>query len=536
MKKIKSSILVGMVVCMLLLTACGGGATQEKTLRIAIEKTFNTLHQQNTTVLAEMEVIGQFMEGLMRNNKESVLSPAGAESYTLSDDGLVYTFNLRKEVKWTNGDAVSAKDYEYAWKELVTNKKAGFAYRAEIIKNAKAILDGEKDVSELGVKVVDDYTFEVTLERPYAAFVDLIATATFYPLHKATYEPLGTDGYGVGAETLMTNGPFTLTAYTVGAELKLKKSASYWDKANVGLENIDIKVIPELTTQSVLFNNKELDIIRIQGSLGDVYTDNENVVSQLENRLLYMYLSGTSKTPNAILANKNFRKAIAYSIDKSVITTSITKDGSAAQEGLYPKDFVKYDGKDLRDIIGAHDKAIYNTSKAQEYLQLAKQELGMETMSFDFGVQDLAIYKKIFENVKSQVENTLPGVTMNLNILPNQIYFVEALKKSTPAGMATWTGVYGDPVLFTQLFQVDSTYNYGQYNNATFEQKINSAVMERDPLTQAKLFGEAESVLIDDANFIPLYQLGAKYKLQDGIGGLIVHPSVPTIDYKYVTM
>ena len=533
-KKSFKKIMATMATVILLASGCGNQqATDTSVLKVAIEKTFTTLSSHQTTTLAEMEVIAQFMEGLFGYNREGELVPLGAESYTQSADGLTYTFQLRQDVLWQNGEPVTAKDYVYSWQQLI--KDGAFKHNAKMLKNGAAILAGTKQPSELGVQAQSDYTLVATLEQPDNSFVQYLSSSGFLPLHQASYEAFGgKEGYGTNATTLMTNGPFALSEYVVGSKIVLTKNPQYWDAAHVLLNKVEMTVVPELTTQKTLFDSGDIDYVRVQGELVDVYADKEKQLARPENRIMYMYLSGNTANTEVALANKNFRKAIALAIDREIITSSIMKDGAQPLYSLYPRGFMNVDGQDYRDIANVNNTNPFNPQQAQEYLNKAKQELQQETITFKFSVQDMVIYKKVFDNIKSQIEKNLSGVKMEIETLPNQIYFPEIMKFQTPAAMATWGGGTIDYYNFAQLFEKDSSYNYGKYNNPRFDEKVKQARHEIDPYKQAQYFADAENILIEDAEFIPLYQMGQTYQLSPAIQTVILQPAMPAIQYKYV--
>lgn len=532
MKKIMS-ILLGMV---LLLAACSSGQVEsEKTLRVAIEKTFSTLNPYTSNVLAEKEVMGQYFEGLYGYDAANTLVGIGAESYEVSEDGLHYTFKLRPEVTWANGETVTASDYEFGWKELVANQMSAFRTYAKSIKNAPEIMAGTADKDSLGVRAVDDVTLEVELTQPTPAFLHIITSSSFYPIHQPTYLEVGSEDYATTPETTMENGPYLFTSYDVGSKVILQKNQAYWDAKNVDIDTIDISVVPELTTQSVLFDSGEIDIIRVQGELADVYNGTDNVIQSQENRILYMYLSDTIPSENNVLQNENFRKALSMAIDKTVITDNIIKDGSVAQDGLFPQGFMDVDGTDYREVSGAYNELMFDVTQAQTHLAKAKEELGVEEITFTFAVQDLATMRKIFENVKAQIEENLPGVTMKLDLMANQIYFPTLLEYNTPAAMVTWSASYIDYQNFTIHFESASSYNMMQYDNAEFDQNVKLGSVEMDPIKQAEYFAKAENILLDAAMIIPLYQFGATYKVNDEVKNFSVRGGTPSIAYKYLT-
>lgn len=528
-------MLAALSAMVLVLTACNTTTNAEKVLRVAIEKAMTTLDYQEMTSRAEMEQVSQIMEGLTRYDATQTLAASGAESWTISEDYLTYTFKIREGASWTNGEPVTANDYVFAWKNLVLNQKSNTAFFVGLLKNGNKIREGAANIDQLGVTAPDDYTLVVELEQPYASFLDCVSTVTYYPLNEKAYTEIGTETYGTSAETIVTNGAFELTNYEPASILELTKSETYWDAKNVKLSKVIVNIVPELTTQSVMFDSGELDIIRVTGDLTDIYTDEKNVVSDLEARIVYMYLSGDTATESELLSNRNFRQAIAHAIDKSIITENILKDGSLTLESLIPAGFGHVEGQSFRAYTGTYNEPIYDVIVAQDYLTKAKDELPTDTnYTIKLHVQTTGVYSKVFENIKSQIETNLAGVTVELEMIPNQIYFAEAMKKATPAGMGSWSAAYVDYHNFTELFEKGATFNYADYNNVSYDALVEKAVVEGDVEAQAKLYADAEKMLIEDAVFIPLYQVGAKYKTQDGVTGVILNQSAPSMDYKFI--
>lgn len=533
MKKFLKSLTV-LLALTVALAACSGGAQNgKKEFRLAIERAMTTLNHQITTSRAEMEQISQVMEGLTRYDENKKLSASGAESWEISDDYLTYTFKLRKDAKWTNGEPVTAHDYVFAWKTLLLNPKAGYNYVLTILENGPAVKAGEKQPEELGVKAIDDYTFEVKITQPYAPFLDAVSTVTYYPLNEKAYNEIGEEAYGTSAETIMTNGAFTLSKYDAASLLEFTKSEEYWDKKNVALEKVTVNIVSELATQSVMYDNNELDILRITGSLTDQYKDDQYTVTELESRIIYMYLSGTTATPDVLLGNANFRQAIARVLDKEVIAENILKDGSKPLEGLIPAGFGDVKNKDFRQFAGTYNEKTEDVNAAKELLAKAKAELPAGTpLVINIAVQESATFKKVFENVKSQIESALPDVTVNLETVPNQLYFAQVMKKATPAGVGSWSAAFTDYFNFMELFTAGATFNYADYNNPEFGALVDEARIEGDTVKQAELYAKAEKILVEDAVYIPLYQVGAKYQLKPHVKGFVLNQVAPSIDYK----
>lgn len=534
-KTMKFFVLFGMFV--LVLASCSPNSGEEKILRVALEKAMTTLNYQAMTSREEMEQVAQIMEGLTRYNGDRQLVPAGADSWELSEDQLKYVFTLRNDAKWTNGAPVTANDYVFAWQTLALHTNTESAFFIDLLKNGKAVREGTMEVNTLGVKATDAYTLTVELVHPYTAFLDAVSTVTYYPLNEKAYLDIGADKYGDARETIVTNGPFTLTKYDPNRMLELTKNIAYWDAANVALNRVEVHIVPELTTQSIMFDRKELDIIRVTTDLADTYINGEDTITALEPRIVYLYLSGSTMTPNIILRDINFRKAIAYAIDKERLASAILRDGSKPLNALIPNDFGNVRGESFRDYTARHNQPIFNVEQAQEYFAAAKAALPEGTnFNITLKLQNTTVYNRVFEDVKAQIETNLPEVTLILEKVPTQVYVTQLLEKTTAAGVGSWSAPYVDYYTFADLFVKDATFNYANYYNMSYDALIAEAITRGDVEKQAKIYEAAEDVLLSDFVYIPLYQPGAKYRTQANIKGLVLNQSVPSIDYKLITI
>jgi len=525
--------LFGIVI--LILSACNPGAREGKTLRVALEKGMSTLNYQEMNSRDEMEQASQIMEGLTRYNKDKVLSPAGAQSWEVSPDELTYTFKLRQETYWSNGDLVTAKDYVFAWQNLATKKRATFFI--DLLKNGKEVREETADPDTLGVRAIDDYTLVVELNHPYAPFLDAVSTVTFYPLNEAAYEEFGPENYGTSKDTIVTNGAFLLTTYDPSSVIELTKNVRYWDANNVHLENVVINIVPEFSTQALMFNNNELDIIHVTNELVDSYQDDGSTITSLEPRIVYMYLSGETQEASELLKNKNVRLAVAHAIDKDLLANDVLRDGAAPLNALIPNEFGNIHGQTFRKYAGTHNTPTFDVEQARRYLESAKNELGADTpINLNIKVQNTAAFRRVFDNIKAQLEVNLPGVHVELEMIPAQVYVQQALEKSAPAGVGSWSAAYIDYYNFAELFLTDATFNYANYSNTQYDELVAEALKTGNVEAQARLYIEAEDLLLDDAVFLPLYQVGVKYRLQPNVKGFVLNQSAPSIDYKFITI
>ncbi len=256
-------------------TSSGGGEEKKSEIKYAAKQVLNrtenqeipTMDVSKSTDTLGSQILGNTMEGLYRLDKDNKPIPAAAESSTKSEDGKKYTFKLRKDAKWSNGDPVTAKDFVYAWQRLLDkNTAAEYAFIAYYIKNGEAINKGEKPLTDLGAKAVDDYTLEVELEKPVPYFLNLMAFPSYYPLNEKFVKEKG-DKFGLEADTTLYNGPFVMASWKHEQGWQLKKNDKYWDNKTVKLEEINYSVVKEVATKVNLYDTGSIDFTLLSGGV-----------------------------------------------------------------------------------------------------------------------------------------------------------------------------------------------------------------------------------------------------------------------------
>ncbi|GBU11129.1 murein tripeptide (L-ala-gamma-D-glutamyl-meso-DAP) transporter subunit [Erysipelotrichaceae bacterium] len=522
----------------LLLASCSTAKpSTAKMLRLASENDFATLHPHKTSSGVDFQNIGQYLQTLFVYDESGKLSPGAAASYSVSDDGLTYSFELQPHALWSNGDRVTASDFAFTWKLLASDKQADYRSFLKNVKNGSAIINNELPADQLGVTAVNDLLLEVTLERPLAYFVDILAFPTMAPINQKFYEDHA-DTYGMTALTTVANGPFSIKEFQPDTEIIFEKNINYWDQASVNLDTVSMRVIKDQSTQSLLFDDFELDMILVDGELNVKYENAPGVATGISPSIIYFYLSNIG-AENSPLTNKNFRQAISTAIDKEIITNSILKNGSKPLDTLIPENFGDFDGQTYRELDPSPKETRFNLEKAQELLAVAKMELTDIPLTFELNFPDSALFRNVYENVKAQLEANLPGVLVTLNAQPSNLYYSEIMKKQTPAGHGQWGVDYEDVQSFFTLFESTSNYNYGNYQNAAFDasyHKGDSVELAGSPLERAAAYFPAEAQVLDDAVFIPLYQRATKWIAHDNVSGITLSPIMPARQYRFVTV
>ncbi|MRR95373.1 peptide ABC transporter substrate-binding protein, partial [Bacillus anthracis] len=472
-----------------------------------------------------------------KNNKPI---PAVAESSTKSEDGKKYTFKLRKDAKWSNGDSVTAKDFVFAWQRLLDPKTAAeYAFIAFPIKNAEAVNKGEKPVTELGVKAVDDLTLEVELEQAVPYFLNLVAFPSYYPLNEKFVKEKG-DKYGLESDTTVYNGPFVLTDWKHEQGWQLKKNDQYWDKKTVKLDEINYSVVKEPATNVNLYDSGQIDFSLLTGEFVDKYRNNKEEYGVYnEPSTFFIRLNQKRGGQDTPLKSKKLREAIALSIDKKNLTNVILNDGSKPADYLVPKGLAAGpDGKDFQETFKNGVKP--DAKKAAAAWEEAKKELGKDQVTIEFLNYDTGNAKKVGEYVKDQIEKNLKGVTVNIKLQP----FKQKLKLESDQdydiSYGGWSPDYADPMTYLDMFESKHSHNQMSFSDQKYDEIIKKAGGEL--MTDAKKrweeLGKAEELLLEeDVALVPLYQSARSYVMKPHVKGVVKHNISPEYSYKwaYVT-
>ncbi|PFB77354.1 peptide ABC transporter substrate-binding protein [Bacillus anthracis] len=527
-------------------SSSGGDSKSEE--KLAAKQVFNktenqeipTMDTSKSTDTLGSQILGNTMEGLYRLDKENKPIPAAAESSTKSEDGKKYTFKLRKDAKWSNGDPVTAKDFVFAWQRLLDPKTAAeYAFIAFPIKNAEVVNKGEKPVTELGVKAVDDLTLEVELEQAVPYFLNLVAFPSYYPLNEKFVKEKG-DKYGLESDTTVYNGPFVLTDWKHEQGWKLKKNDQYWDKKTVKLDEINYSVVKEPATNVNLYDSGQIDFSLLTGEFVDKYRNNKEEYGVYnEPSTFFIRLNQKRGGQDTPLKSKKLREAIALSIDKKNLTNVILNDGSKPADYLVPKGLaVGPDGKDFQETFKNGIKP--DAKKAAAAWEEAKKELGKDQVTIEFLNYDTGNAKKVGEYVKDQIEKNLKGVTVNIKLQP----FKQKLKLESDQdydiSYGGWSPDYADPMTYLDMFESKHSHNQMSFSDQKYDEIIKKAGGEL--MTDAKKrweeLGKAEELLLEeDVALVPLYQSARSYVMKPHVKGVVKHNISPEYSYKwaYVT-
>lgn len=508
---------------------------EKKVLRLSVETDLTTLDSTLAVDSRVFNVIGNTVVGLFTFEGDNQLEKGMVEDYKASPDGLQYTFTLRKDVKWSNGEPVTAHDFAFAWRRLA-DPKTGAEYASFLetsgIKNGSAILKGEKPVDQLGVKATDDSTLEVTLDFPVPFFISLISHPLFSPINEKFYNEKGSS-YGTSIDNLLYSGPYVVSKWQAEYEYVLTKNENYYDKENVDIDEIHFQVVKDPNANLNLFETDQLDRIVLIGEQAGQYVDDPNAVASSIPSVNYLVMNHENK----LFKNLNARKAFAYALDKSFIAEEILKNGSKVADYFIPSDFVKGpDGKDFRETTGTYNS--YDPQKASEYWTKAKQELGLTTIEVKLTTSDDDTNKKIAEYVQAQLEKRLEGLKVTIEQVTMKIEIEKELSGDYEFAYSGWAVDYADPLTFLTNYVTKNYVNTARYSNPEYDTIINRAQkgdLTAKPEERWKELQRAEKILLDDdVAIIPTVQKGRLALTKPYLKNMKVNAFPPDYYYKNV--
>ena len=516
-----------------------GGSGGTLNMRNTMEPT--SLNTLLATYAYDFTPINAMIECLYRDDENDVPQPAGAETVDISDDKLVYTFHLREDATWSNGDPVVATDYEFAWQQALNPEVASdYAYMLYFIHNAEPYFNGEVEWSEVGVKVIDDYTLEVTLDNPLPYATDLFAFPTLAPINQKFYEEVGADKYATDAEYFCCNGMYELTEWSHNSQIVFQKREDYWNADAVGPDEIVYKIITDSQAGLNSYLSREIDYTDLDS--GEVVQQAEAAgfeVGVKPARSSYYLIVNTE---DEFMSNQNLRLALAYSIDKQALVDTVYQNDNQPMTSFTPPAIMGAagaDGPTFQEALLAERGEMYPGSgdleKAQEYLQAALEELGctVDELNLSIDCADDSLRRNCATFLQEQWRQNL-GIE-NITVNSMQTKQVSANRQSGDYCMSLggWSPDYNDAINFLDLWVTDGGNNDSFWSNAEYDELIAQATAEADEEVRQQYLFDAEEILAAEMPIIPLYWQCQNYSYNKDkiVDGAIITANQTTFYY-----
>lgn len=482
--------------------------------------------------------LGHMFEGLMTYDKANNVVPGTAEKVEVSQDGKTYTYTIRKNAKWHDGKAVTAHDFEFAFKRLVDPTYASeYSFIAETaqIANASEIIAKKKQPADLGVKALNDTTLQVTLVSPVPYFNSMMAFQSFYPVRKDLVQKHG-DKFATNMESLVGNGPYKLVSWKKENSMRIEKAPTYWNAGSIKITAIEMpSIIKDNGSAYNVYLTGGLDLTGLDSErLKLALKDKHKVNSYNDGAVFYFELNTRKGRP---FENKTLRQAIRHAINRSEYVNKIVAvPGNKPAYGLVP-DYMpgsKSNSTYRREApLKWKDADVAEAKKLiAQYLAETKQT---KVPSFSIISGDSTTAKQdseYFQNYLSRVFNT--------EVKVESVPFKTRLQKNRDGqfdlSMSGWGPDYRDPMTFMDLFTSKNDNNHTGWSSPKFDELIAKAQASGDMAERIKLFQEAEKLLItEDVAIVPYFQRARAYLQAEGLNGVIRRVFGADPDFRYAS-
>ncbi|WP_054700501.1 peptide ABC transporter substrate-binding protein [Secundilactobacillus odoratitofui] len=545
--------LLGLLVMLTTLTACTsqlansnktsdskGIMSQNQTVTITEQSPLSTV---DISKVASFTKLRSSTEGLFRLGKNSHVNAGLAKSYTVSKNAKVYTFNLRQNARWSDGEPITASDFVYSWQRSVAPKTRSVnAGLFTGIKNATQVRKGTLPVSKLGVKALSKHRLQVTLSHPIVYFETLLAYPLFAPQHKAMVDRYG-NRYGMSADTQLYSGPFKLVHWKADSKTRtLVPNPYYWDKAHVYLKRLTITTQKSPAASLKAFNAGKIAETQLIGAQIPANEDRTDYVVRpfsLMRDINYNF-NTANKSAKQLINNRNARLAISHAIDRKLLINTALQNASLPPKGFVTVGLSKNNltHSDFADQQRGTSYVKGNPSVAKQEWQLACNQLKQSRFTLTLTIPNDLVSLKVGTNIKQQLMKRLNGLTINLNTIPSKQLTKQATQGHYELLLSGWGADYPDPLTFLQIMTDNSRHNYGHWQNQTYNELVDqiSDSQNGNAQTRWEQMLTAEKLLMTQQAITPLYQQADSYLTDAKLNGVVHNISGVVNDYKSAYM
>ncbi|MEN8905947.1 MAG: peptide ABC transporter substrate-binding protein [Clostridiales bacterium] len=470
-----------------------------------------------TTDTTSFTVLRHAMEGLIRLDENNEVIPGVAESWEISEDGLTYTFKLRDDSKWSNGDKVTANDFEFAFKTLLSPETASeYAYILTMIDKADDYNQDKAKADEVGVKAVDESTLEIKLNSPTPYFLSVMSFGVCMPVNEKFYQK-NESKYGSAADKLVYNGPWIMKEWKHEDRIVLEKNPDYWNSDEIKIDTIEMLMMEDINAAFNKFLAGEIDMTNIE----------PEKVEKAEEKGYEVGMYGDGATAytlynfkDELLKNQKIRKALSLAIDRESLTKYIHK-GVYLPAYSYTSPTIKGEKSDsfaeeVGEILEKYDK-----DKAKKLWDEGLKELGMDKApELEIIVGDSPIAKKDGQAIQEYIKKALD---INVKIL--SISFKDRLEKTKKGEFqlveALWGPDYNDPMTFLDMFVTGGGMNQGYFESKEYDKLVKDAKVESDPSKRFQMFKDMEKIIAEELPVAPLYFRQRVFLQSEELTGLV---------------
>lgn len=534
MKKKLGSTLILILSTFFVLAGCfGGGTTKEpasndsgkpsdeteetapKVLRLNNSSEPGSLHPGTAQGTHDSWILEHAFEGLTKKTQEGEIIPGMAEEWETSEDGLTWTFHLRDGIHWSNGDPVTAADFEYAWKYALNPESAStYAYQLYYLEGGQEFNEGKAGEDKVGVTATDEKTLEVKLAQPTPYFLDLTSFYTYYPINQKVQE--ANPEWYQEADTYVSNGAFKLTEWKHKESIKLAKNEHYYEQDKINLDEVHFVIIDDENTAWQMYQAGELDLVYplpqdVQGQL--MANNDPEFVAGPDLSVYYYNINNNVKPFN----NPKVRKALSMAIERQTIVDHVAQGGQPPAYSVVPPGIPDVNG-DYQENTGKLFEE--NLDEAKKLLEEGLAEEGMDQIpNFTLTYNTSEGHKAIAEAVQEMWRKNL-GIEMTLENVEFQVKLDREKAGDYTISRAGWVGDYVDPMTFMDLWVTDGPYNDADWSNAEYDKLVQTAKTTMDQEVRMKAMHDAEKILMDEMPILPIYFYTKPFTVKPNVTGI----------------
>ncbi len=525
----------------LTLTACGGGGGtsdkgggEKKVDNNAPAATDVATPQVNRIVSSNMSEPGtldpakargtheswplqHLFAGLTRVNKDGKVENVLADKIEVSEDGKVYKVTLKDGLKWSDGNPVTAEDFEFSWKRVLDPKlESQYAYQLYYIAGAEDYNKGKGKADGVGVKALDPKTLQVTLKQPTAYFDGLMGFYTYYPVSKKVVE--ANPDWAKDPKTFVSNGPFMLKEWTHNAKIVMDKNPNYFEADKVKIDGIDLDIIEDQSTvyQKYVAGEYNMVVELPTEVTAKLRAENNSELVIGPNLALYYYNLNPAIKP---LNNVKVRKALSLALDRKVITEQITQGGQIPATAIVPPGLLDDTGKEFCEANKDLIKTDVEEAKKLLAEGLAEEKMAPADVKLTILYNTSENHKKIAEAIQ-QMWNKELGINTTLQNVEFKVKIDRETAHQFDISRSGWVGDYLDPMTFMDLWITGASNNYVNYSNPEYDKLVKEAQTSTDKKLRMDNMKKAEKMILEDMAIIPIYFYTHPYAVKPNVKGI----------------
>ena len=455
--------------------------------------------------------------GLTRVNKDGKVENALADKIEISEDGKVYKVTLKDGLKWSDGNPITAEDFEFAWKRVLDPKmESQYAYQLYYIAGAEEYNKGKGKADSVGVKAVDAKTLQVTLKQPTAYFDSLMGFYTYYPVSKKVVE--ANADWAKDPKTLVSNGAFTLKDWTHNSKIVMDKNPNYYEADKVKIDGIDLDIIEDQSTvyQKYVAGEYNMVVELPTEVTAKLRAENNPELVIGPNVALYYYNLNPAVKP---LNNVKVRKALSLALDRKVITDQITQGGQLPATAIVPPGLLDDTGKEFSDANKDLIKTDVEEAKKLLTEGLAEEKMTPADVKLTILYNTSENHKKIAEAIQ-QMWNKELGIKTELENVEFKVKIDRENAHQFEISRSGWVGDYLDPMIFMDLWITGASNNYVNYSNPEYDKLVKEAQTSTDQKLRMDNMKKAEKMILEDMAIVPIYFYTHPYAVKPNVKGI----------------